>query len=85
VDGANRPGKSAIVLPQLVSDEHLVEVHVAVDECRKQQLARAVGDSLETSPGARADAGDALTVDYHIGDVPVEHADTLQRPHGRLR
>jgi hypothetical protein len=70
MDGGNRSGQRAVVLAQLVPDQHFVEMDVAVNECRQQHFARAVRDPFKPGPGPRADTGYSVTVDHHVGDRP---------------
>src|SRR5207249_2865934 len=84
VDGADRARQRAVMLAQLVADQDLVEVDVAVYEAREDQLARAVEAFGDLRAGAFPDLGDLFAVDHDVGPAAVRQAGILQSPHGRF-
>jgi hypothetical protein len=62
VDGADGSAERAVVLAQLASDQHLVQVDVSVDVRGEQQLAGAVAGRRDTRRSSAADPNNPLTV-----------------------
>ncbi len=84
MDGVDGACKRSVVFAQLIADERLVEVDVAVHIGGQEQLARAVGGRRDTSSDAWTDGSYSVTVDDDVGDVAVRQKGVPQSPHGRL-
>jgi len=80
----DRAGESPIVVAQLVTDEHLVEMDVAIDVRRQKQPAPAVGGGRYALSDAWANGGNALPIDDDVGDTAARQKRIPQSPHGRL-
>jgi hypothetical protein len=72
------------VFPQLVADEGLVQVHMAVHEGGEEKLPGAVLSRRQARGGASADRRNPVSVDDHVGDLAARQKDIAQSPHGRL-
>src|SRR5205823_14684442 len=79
-----RARQGAVVLPQLVADQRLVQVDVAVDKGGEDELARAVDPFLQPGRGARAHAQDRLAVDHDVDGRAAGQTGLLQSPHEGL-
>jgi hypothetical protein len=69
---------------QLVPDEDLVEVDVAVDEGRQDQLLPAVHDIASVAGGPRGNCDDPFALDGDVHHRAVRETGILQSPHGGL-
>jgi hypothetical protein len=72
------------MIAELVTDQDLVEVDVAVDVGGEEQLAGAVRSFGDATRGAGPDSEDALAVDHDVGGLAARQSNVLQSPHGRL-
>ena len=71
VDAVDRATQRAVVLGQLVADQHLVEVDMGVDERRQEQSAASVDDVVGADIG-RPPVGDELAIEDNVHAVPVQ-------------